>query len=170
MTHPEEHLLVHRTFQCLQESTQTVKSLECLTRAVTLSSLRYLNIGHSVVLLLLLCFLWFTSAVLTHEFLKPCRCMLFAFTLIDASAYNSFCFVLSSDILDGSNSGSGLSSESLAKGSTTADAPVACSNSCSPFILMDDLSPKWLTHFWFSVLTAVSCIIYSGRNAENFDP
>uniref|UniRef100_A0AC11C5H2 PABIR family member 2 n=1 Tax=Ovis aries TaxID=9940 RepID=A0AC11C5H2_SHEEP len=47
-----------------------------------------------------------------------------------------------SDILDGSNSGSGLSSESLAKGSTTADAPVACSNSCSPFILMDDLSPK----------------------------
>uniref|UniRef100_A0A8B9YQ45 PABIR family member 2 n=1 Tax=Bos mutus grunniens TaxID=30521 RepID=A0A8B9YQ45_BOSMU len=48
-----------------------------------------------------------------------------------------------SDILDGSNSGSGLSSESLAKGSTTADAPVACSNSCSPFILMEDLSPKW---------------------------
>ncbi|XP_065771471.1 PABIR family member 2 isoform X4 [Muntiacus reevesi] len=47
-----------------------------------------------------------------------------------------------SAILDGSNSGSGLSSESLAKGSTTADAPVACSNSCSPFILMDDLSPK----------------------------
>nr|XP_005911247.2 PREDICTED: protein FAM122B isoform X4 [Bos mutus] len=47
-----------------------------------------------------------------------------------------------SDILDGSNSGSGLSSESLAKGSTTADAPVACSNSCSPFILMEDLSPK----------------------------
>lgn len=68
--------------------------------------------------------------------------VMFALTLTDASAYNSFCFVLSSDILDGSNSGSGLSSESLAKGSTTADAPVACSNSCSPFILMEDLSPK----------------------------
>ncbi|XP_029097017.1 protein FAM122B isoform X4 [Monodon monoceros] len=48
-----------------------------------------------------------------------------------------------SDILDGSSSRSGLSSDSLAKGSTTAEAPVACSNSCSPFILMDDLSPKW---------------------------
>ncbi|XP_049560930.1 PABIR family member 2 isoform X2 [Orcinus orca] len=47
-----------------------------------------------------------------------------------------------SDILDGSSSRSGLSSDSLAKGSTTAEAPVACSNSCSPFILMDDLSPK----------------------------
>ncbi|XP_061034632.1 PABIR family member 2 isoform X3 [Eubalaena glacialis] len=47
-----------------------------------------------------------------------------------------------SDILDGSSSSSGLSSDSLAKGSTTAEAPVACSNSCSPFILMDDLSPK----------------------------
>ncbi|XP_057574083.1 PABIR family member 2 isoform X3 [Hippopotamus amphibius kiboko] len=47
-----------------------------------------------------------------------------------------------SDILDGSSSSSGLSSDSLAKGSTTAEVPVACSNSCSPFILMDDLSPK----------------------------
>ncbi|KAB1252647.1 Protein FAM122B [Camelus dromedarius] len=47
-----------------------------------------------------------------------------------------------SDILDGSSSSSGLSSDSLAKGSTTAEPPVACSNSCSPFILMDDLSPK----------------------------
>ncbi|XP_017524740.1 PABIR family member 2 isoform X1 [Manis javanica] len=47
-----------------------------------------------------------------------------------------------SDILDGSSSSSGLSSDSLAKGSTTAESPVACSNSCSPFILMDDLSPK----------------------------
>ncbi|XP_062939273.1 PABIR family member 2 isoform X6 [Cynocephalus volans] len=47
-----------------------------------------------------------------------------------------------SDILDGSSSSSGLSSDSLAKGSATADSPVACSNSCSPFILMDDLSPK----------------------------
>ncbi|KAG8523441.1 Protein FAM122B [Galemys pyrenaicus] len=48
-----------------------------------------------------------------------------------------------SDILDGSSSSSDLSSDSLAKGSTTAESPVACSNSCSPFILMDDLSPKW---------------------------
>ncbi|KAM9181383.1 PABIR family member 2 isoform 5-T5 [Dugong dugon] len=47
-----------------------------------------------------------------------------------------------SDILDGSSSSSGLSSESLAKGSTPAESPVACSNSCSSFILMDDLSPK----------------------------
>uniref|UniRef100_A0A8D0WKV8 Family with sequence similarity 122B n=1 Tax=Sus scrofa TaxID=9823 RepID=A0A8D0WKV8_PIG len=48
-----------------------------------------------------------------------------------------------SDILDGSSSGSGLSSDSLVKGSATAEAPVACSNSRAPFILMDDLSPKW---------------------------
>ncbi|XP_043427182.1 PABIR family member 2 isoform X2 [Prionailurus bengalensis] len=47
-----------------------------------------------------------------------------------------------SDILDGSSSSSGLSSDSLAKGSTTAESPVACTNSCSSFILMDDLSPK----------------------------
>ena len=47
-----------------------------------------------------------------------------------------------SDILDGSSSGSGLSSDSLVKGSATAEAPVACSNSRAPFILMDDLSPK----------------------------
>ncbi|XP_027625246.1 protein FAM122B isoform X1 [Tupaia chinensis] len=47
-----------------------------------------------------------------------------------------------SDILDGSSSKSGLSSDSLAKGSDPAESPVACSNSCSPFILMDDLSPK----------------------------
>ncbi|KAK2083877.1 PABIR member 2 [Saguinus oedipus] len=48
----------------------------------------------------------------------------------------------SSDILDGSSSSSGLSSDPLAKGSATAESPVACSNSCSSFILMDDLSPK----------------------------
>ncbi|KAF0881997.1 protein FAM122B isoform X3 [Hyaena hyaena] len=47
-----------------------------------------------------------------------------------------------SDVLDGSSSSSGLSSDSLAKGSTTAAPPVACTNSCSSFILMDDLSPK----------------------------
>ncbi|XP_049622660.1 PABIR family member 2 isoform X2 [Suncus etruscus] len=47
-----------------------------------------------------------------------------------------------SNILDGSNSSNGLSSDSLAKGSPAADSSVACSNSCSPFILMDDLSPK----------------------------
>ncbi|XP_014313754.1 protein FAM122B isoform X4 [Myotis lucifugus] len=50
-----------------------------------------------------------------------------------------------SNILDGSSSSSsssGLSSDSLAKGSTIAESPVACSNSCPPFILMDDLSPK----------------------------
>ncbi|XP_008064475.1 protein FAM122B isoform X2 [Carlito syrichta] len=43
-------------------------------------------------------------------------------------------------ILDGS-SNSGLSSDSLAKGSTTAVSS-SMLNSCSPFILMDDLSPK----------------------------
>lgn len=47
-----------------------------------------------------------------------------------------------SKILDGSSSSNGLSSDSLAKGSPAADSSVACSNSCSPFILMDDLSPK----------------------------
>ncbi|XP_069320517.1 PABIR family member 2 isoform X10 [Eulemur rufifrons] len=47
-----------------------------------------------------------------------------------------------SDILDGCSSSSGLSSDSLAKGSATAESPVACSNSCSPLILMDDLSPN----------------------------
>ncbi|EGW03382.1 Protein FAM122B [Cricetulus griseus] len=48
----------------------------------------------------------------------------------------------SSDILDGSSISSGLSSDSLATGSAPAESPVACSNSCSSFILMDDLSPK----------------------------
>ncbi|MBZ3885760.1 Protein FAM122B [Sciurus carolinensis] len=47
-----------------------------------------------------------------------------------------------SDILDGSSRSSGLSSDSLATGSAPAESPVACSNSCSSFILMDDLSPK----------------------------
>ncbi|XP_021096217.1 protein FAM122B isoform X2 [Heterocephalus glaber] len=47
------------------------------------------------------------------------------------------------DILDGSSSSSGLSSDSLATGSAPAESPVACSNSCSPFILVDDLSYKW---------------------------
>ncbi|XP_015420561.1 PREDICTED: protein FAM122B isoform X5 [Myotis davidii] len=50
-----------------------------------------------------------------------------------------------SDILDSNSSSSSssvLSSDSLAKGSTIAESPVACSNSCPPFILMDDLSPK----------------------------
>ncbi|XP_004860151.1 protein FAM122B isoform X10 [Heterocephalus glaber] len=46
------------------------------------------------------------------------------------------------DILDGSSSSSGLSSDSLATGSAPAESPVACSNSCSPFILVDDLSYK----------------------------
>lgn len=90
-------------------------------------------------------------------------------TLIHAFAYNSFCFVLSSDVLDGSSVSSGLSSDSLATGSAPAESPVACSNSCSSLILMDDLSPKWLNHFWFSVLTS-SHIKHSVRNAENFDP
>lgn len=122
-------------------------------------------------LLLLLCFLLFTNALTDSWVLETMSLhVMFTFTLIDASAYNSFCFVLSSDILDGSSSSSGLSSDSLAKGSTTAESPVACTNSCSSFILMDDLSPKWLTHFWFSVLTAVSYTKHSVRNAENFDP
>ncbi|KAM5221844.1 PABIR family member 2 isoform 2-T2 [Ctenodactylus gundi] len=47
-----------------------------------------------------------------------------------------------SDILDGSSSGSGLSSDSLATGTAPAESPVACSNSCSSSILADDLSPK----------------------------
>ncbi|XP_036894872.1 PABIR family member 2 isoform X6 [Sturnira hondurensis] len=50
-----------------------------------------------------------------------------------------------SDILDdssSSSSNSGLSSDSLAKGSTTAESPVACSNPCPLLILVDDLSPK----------------------------
>ncbi|XP_023373144.1 protein FAM122B isoform X3 [Otolemur garnettii] len=46
-----------------------------------------------------------------------------------------------SDILDGSSSSS-LSSDSLAKGSAPAESPGACSNPCSPLILMDDLSPN----------------------------
>lgn len=118
--------------------------------SMTLSFCRYLNIVHAQCssLLLLLCFFviykcftdsWVLETVLLH--------VMFTFTLIDASAYNCFCFVLSSDILDGSSSSSssnGLPSASLAKGSTTAESPVACSNSCPPFILMDDLSPKWL--------------------------
>lgn len=133
---------------------------------------RYPNIVvHYVVHCCCLCFLLFTNALTDLWVLETMSLhVMFTFTLIDASAYNSFCFVLSSDILDGSSSSSGLSSDSLAKGSTTAESPVACSNSCSPFILMDDLSPKWLTHFWFSVLTAVSYIKHSVRNAENFDP
>ncbi|XP_058053137.1 PABIR family member 2 isoform X1 [Ahaetulla prasina] len=49
---------------------------------------------------------------------------------------------LSSDILDGSTSSISSSSDSLAKGSTTTESPLACSNSCSSFLLMDDLSPK----------------------------
>ncbi|KAM4799133.1 PABIR family member 2 isoform X4 [Urocitellus parryii] len=47
-----------------------------------------------------------------------------------------------SDILDGSSRSNGLSSDSLATGSVPAQSPVACSNSCSSFILMDDLSAK----------------------------
>nr|XP_021517600.1 protein FAM122B-like [Meriones unguiculatus] len=47
-----------------------------------------------------------------------------------------------SDILDGSSVSSRLSSDSLATGSVPAESPVACSTSCSSFILMDDLSPK----------------------------
>ncbi|KAF4788968.1 hypothetical protein TURU_155299 [Turdus rufiventris] len=49
---------------------------------------------------------------------------------------------LSSDILDGSSSSVGSSSDSLTKGSITTESPVTCSNSCSSFILMDDFSPK----------------------------
>ncbi|XP_028620837.1 protein FAM122B isoform X2 [Grammomys surdaster] len=51
-------------------------------------------------------------------------------------------FTSCSDILDGSSISSGLSSDSLATGSAPAESPVACFNSCSSFILMDDLSPK----------------------------
>lgn len=49
---------------------------------------------------------------------------------------------LSSDILDGGASSVGSSSDSSAKGSAAAESPLAGSNSCSSFILMDDLSPK----------------------------
>ncbi|KGL83111.1 Protein FAM122A, partial [Tinamus guttatus] len=41
---------------------------------------------------------------------------------------------LSSDILDGSSSSVGSSSDSLTKGSITTESPVTCSNSCSSFI------------------------------------
>lgn len=47
-----------------------------------------------------------------------------------------------SNILDGSSVSSGFSSGSLATGSAPAESPVIHSNSCSPFILMDGLSPK----------------------------
>ncbi|XP_071425185.1 PABIR family member 2 isoform X2 [Pithys albifrons albifrons] len=49
---------------------------------------------------------------------------------------------LSSDILDGSSSSVGSSSDSLTKGGITTESPVTCSNSCSSFLLMDDFSPK----------------------------
>ncbi|XP_069068590.1 PABIR family member 2 [Pleurodeles waltl] len=49
---------------------------------------------------------------------------------------------LSSDLLDGSSCSVGSSSDSMAKVSTTTDSPVTCSNSCSSFISLDDLSPK----------------------------
>ncbi|XP_069468923.1 PABIR family member 2 isoform X2 [Ambystoma mexicanum] len=49
---------------------------------------------------------------------------------------------LSSDLLDGSSCSIGSSSDSLAKGSTATDSPITCSNSCSSFISLDDLSPK----------------------------
>uniref|UniRef100_A0A8C9FZH2 Family with sequence similarity 122B n=1 Tax=Pavo cristatus TaxID=9049 RepID=A0A8C9FZH2_PAVCR len=42
----------------------------------------------------------------------------------------------------GISSSVGSSSDSLTKGSITTESPVTCSNSCSSFILMDDLSPK----------------------------
>ncbi|XP_073920398.1 PABIR family member 2 isoform X3 [Castor canadensis] len=47
-----------------------------------------------------------------------------------------------SNILDGSSGSNRLSSDSLAAVSAPAESSVACTNSCSPFILMDDLSPK----------------------------
>ncbi|XP_030740942.1 PABIR family member 2 isoform X6 [Echinops telfairi] len=47
-----------------------------------------------------------------------------------------------SNVLDGSSSSSGLSSHSLAKGSTPAESPVACANPRSAFISVDNLSPK----------------------------
>ncbi|XP_029462519.1 protein FAM122B isoform X2 [Rhinatrema bivittatum] len=49
---------------------------------------------------------------------------------------------LSSDILDGSSSSVGSSSDSLVKVGTVAESSVTCSNSCSSFISLDDLSPK----------------------------
>ncbi|XP_008121038.1 PABIR family member 2 isoform X2 [Anolis carolinensis] len=51
---------------------------------------------------------------------------------------------LSSDLLDGSSSSMGSSSDSLAKGGgvAAAESPIACPDSCSSFLLMEDLSPK----------------------------
>ncbi|XP_065413417.1 PABIR family member 2 isoform X3 [Chrysemys picta bellii] len=60
----------------------------------------------------------------------------------DVTHLTDFSSCLSSDILDRSSSSIGSSSDSLAKGSITTESPVTCSNSCSSFILMDDLSPK----------------------------
>lgn len=97
---------------------------------------------------------------------------MFTFILIDASAYNSFCFVLSSDILDGSSSsssGSGLSSDSLAKGSTTAVSSSMLQ--FMPYVHPDGLSlTQVISPFLIQCLTAVSYIKHSVRNAENFDP
>ncbi|XP_075394795.1 PABIR family member 2 isoform X3 [Tenrec ecaudatus] len=42
-----------------------------------------------------------------------------------------------SDVLDGRSSSSGLSSHSLAKGSTPAESPGACANPCSAFVPLD---------------------------------
>ncbi|XP_005990422.1 protein FAM122B isoform X2 [Latimeria chalumnae] len=49
---------------------------------------------------------------------------------------------LTSDILDGSSSSVGSSSDSPAKLSTMTESPVTSSDSCSPFTSVDDLSPK----------------------------
>lgn len=108
-----------------------------LSIAVTLCFCRYLTVVHDAVhCYCFYTFLLFTNALLTCEFLKLLLHVMFTFTLIDAPAYTSFRFVLSSDILDDSSSGSsnnGLSSDSLAKGSTTAQSPVAlCIPSAHP--------------------------------------
>ncbi|XP_036991420.2 PABIR family member 2 isoform X2 [Artibeus jamaicensis] len=68
-----------------------------------------------------------------------------------------------SDILDDSSSGSsnsGLSSDSMAKGSTTAESPVACSNPCPLLILVDDLSPNCLLAISHRAEKARSCFCY----------
>ncbi|XP_032993429.1 protein FAM122B isoform X2 [Lacerta agilis] len=60
----------------------------------------------------------------------------------DATHLSDLGSCLPSDALDGSSSGISPSSDSLAKGGGAAEPPAARSEPASPFILMDDLSPK----------------------------
>nr|XP_033800041.1 protein FAM122B isoform X1 [Geotrypetes seraphini] len=60
----------------------------------------------------------------------------------DVSHISDLSSCLSSDILDGSSSSVGSTSDSLVKVGTMTESSVTGSNSCSSFISLDDLSPK----------------------------